>query len=203
MYLQHDPTTIPFSSITNPGVFYSEVSKIPGKALLQVPFSPQVSATQNGLLYQIYHQKRTINGHAPWVKRVRPPEWDRWIQQNSFLQGLAQYERGKLSGDWEFKAEDLQELLDLGVNIIVIDPELFPIILNPLVTGYRDLFQQLLGDPILTHEGAVAFRLDQWDGKTSLDVYGWTWPKGLNPGGNDRPLMSPLPDNSILRARRQ
>lgn len=189
-----DPTRVFQSPAKLPPAFYVELAAQPGELLLQLPFSPRAASTQTPLIYQLFHRKRTINGHAPWVDRVRPPAWDQLVAQNSFLAGLAAYEAG-----WpeerilRFDPKDLQTLIDQGFGLIVVDSEHFAFPLRPLADGYRDLLEQLFGPPVHRHKRAWAWSTAGWSGAAELTPKRWAWPAGLHPGNGTQPLSAMRP----------
>ena len=135
-----------------------------------------------------------INGHAPWVDRVRPPAWDRLVADNTLLAGLAAYEQGWPEGKiWRFDPEDLKALTDQGLGLLVVDNEHFAFPLRPLAEGYRDLFEQLFGPPVARHKRAMAWSAANWTGKTELHPKPWRWPPGLHPGNGSQPLTAMRP----------
>ena len=59
-----------------------------------------------------------------WVDRVRPPLWDQTIQQNKLLSSLQNLKQAK-KGKSNFSAKDMTHLRELGVDLVVLDRELF------------------------------------------------------------------------------
>ncbi|MCB9743609.1 MAG: hypothetical protein H6740_13495 [Alphaproteobacteria bacterium] len=210
--LAGEPVRIHQSAVKLPPELYVQISALPGEVLLSLPFSPQLASTQTPLIYQLYHQKRMLNGHAPWVDRVRPPAWDRMIAENSFLAGLAAYERAEPGwpgpdGVWRFEAADLQRLIDEGLAVIVVDMEHFPLRARPLVEGLRATFDALFGSPAVRDKRAWAWETSGWTGEGEVEPPPWSWPPGLRPGSGTQSVnalrsASPTfdPDSDIGRA---
>jgi len=199
LLLQRDPIHLHYSSIT-PSPFHEGLAELPGEVLLGLPFTPQVANSQLPLAYQLWHGKKMLNGHAPWVRRVRPPAWDALLEDNSFLAALGDYERGRLDGTLSFQAADLEALSDLGLEVIWIDRELFPVRLHDCVRNLEGMLTELFGEPALAESRRAAWLVSDWTGVTTLDAPIWHWPDRLRQGGNDTPLLSRLPENSFFQA---
>ncbi len=200
LLLQKDPIHLHYSRIS-PSTFYPQLQELPGKVMLGLPFTPQVANSQLPLIYQLWHGKKMINGHAPWVQRVRPPAWDARLQDNSFLAALATYERGEnTSGTLSFVAGDLQALQEEGLGLIVIDRELFPVKLADAHQGLVTVLTGLFGEPVLAEEDRAVWDPASWNGLLAVPAPSWKWPERLRHGGRDTPLMSRLPTNSHLQA---
>ncbi len=199
LLLQRDPIHLHYTSIT-PSPFHEALGELPGEVLLGLPFSPQVANSQLPLAYQLWHGKKMINGHAPWVSRVRPPAWDVLLEENSFLQALADYERGLSGPTLSFQARDLADLRADGLSIIWIDRELFPVRLHDCVRNLETLLTELFGEPVLEESRRAAWLVANWTGTTTVEAPAWEWPEKLRRGGNDTPLLSRLPENSFFQA---
>ncbi len=130
---------------------YTQLARLEGQILLELPLEPSLVTTQQSLTYQQQvHGKTLVNGHAAWVDRVRPEEWERWTTDNSFLKMLRTHERGLQVGPFAFLPEDVYALRDLGVRYLVVNREYLPGPLYPLADSYRTIFGQLFGDPVYT-----------------------------------------------------
>ncbi len=201
LLLQKDPIHLHYTRVT-PAPFHQALADQPAEVLLGLPFTPQVANSQLPLVYQLWHGKKMVNGHAPWVRRVRPPAWDERLRDNSFLAALAAYERGDLAeGTLSFGATDLQALRDDGLAWIWLDRELFPVRLAEAHSGFAAILTALFGEPVLTGPDRAAWSTAAWTGATEVPAPAWTWPERLRHGGRDTPLMSRLPTNSFLEAR--
>lgn len=186
---QGDPVQVSSSPVALPPTLHSQLAALPGELVLHLPFTPEVASTQTPLIYQLYHQKRMINGHAPWVGRVRPPAWDRLLVDNSLLAALAAWERGQLQGQLTFDPDDLEALRGQGLAYIVLEREQYPLALRALYEGTRGLLGQLFGEPVLHQKDGAVYALERWSGQADVVVSRWTWPVGLRPGGQrDQPL---------------
>jgi hypothetical protein len=200
LLLQKDPIHLHYTRIID-SPFHQRLGELPGEVLLGLPFTPQVANSQLPLIYQLWHGKKMINGHAPWVSRVRPQAWDDRIRDNGFLAALAAYERGDLRSEFlSFSAADLQQLRTEGLDTIWLDRELFAVRLSDPWQGLQVILTALFGEPVLAEEGRAAWALSNWTGETSVPAPVWTWPAKLRRGGRDTPLMSRLPTNSFLKA---
>jgi hypothetical protein len=159
--------------------------------LAQAPLAPSVASSQAPLMFQLLHGKTLLGGHAPWVDRVRPPAWDAFVRGNSFLVALQQLERAKLTdGALRFRAADLESLRSRGLRLWVVDPQLFPAELAPLVAAYGSVLGQLFGAPVASDPGgARAWDAARWDGVTAEARFvPWMWPVGLGRPAKGLPL---------------
>ncbi len=200
LLVQKDPIHLHYTRVM-PSTFHTQLADQPGDVLLGLPFSPQVSNSQLPLIYQLWHGKKMINGHAPWVRRVRPAAWDAQLADNSFLAALAAYERGDTNdGTLTFQGSDLDALRDQGLALIWLDRELFPVRLSDAWTGLQVVLTGLFGEPVLAEGDRAAWATARWNGQTGVPAPVWTWPDRLRHGGQDTPLMSRLPTNSFLQA---
>ena len=153
------------------------------------------------MIYQLWHGKKMINGHAPWVRRVRPEAWDERLRDNSFLAALADYERGEnTTGTLRFDAGDLLALRAEGLALVWLDRELFPVRLTEAWTGLEVVLTHLFGDPVLADNDRAAWAVSGWTEQVEVPAPIWDWPDRLHHGGRDTPLMSRLPKNSFLQA---
>ncbi|MCK6521551.1 hypothetical protein L6R49_08925 [Myxococcota bacterium] len=190
MRLQSEPVQVSQSVVALPPQTYAPLAALPGEVLLQLPFSPKVASTQTPLIYQLFHRKKLLSGHAPWVDRVRPPEWDRLVAENSFLAGLMAYEEARLSGTWRFEAEDLQALIDRGFSHVVVDQEHYPLPLRALFSGTQRLMEQLFGKPVHRGPRAMVYATSGWSGRTEVQLPPWTWPREVQPGDGSQALRA-------------
>ena len=181
--LQGAPWNAQFSKVVAPEPFYAAVATLPGARLIEPPLAPQLASSETPLIYQIYHGKQLVNGHAEWVDRVRPDAWDAFVAGNSFLSGMQKLERGELAGDFVFEAADLQALLDQDVRIMVLNREYFPVTFSGLITSYTELFTGLFGAPVEGGKRAKAWDMKAWNGSTSVVIPRFSWPTGVRRGG--------------------
>jgi len=186
------------SSISLPPLLYQSLGQKDGEMLLQTPLNPRLNSTQTPLITQFFHKKKMLNGHAPWVDRVRPKAWDSLVENNSFLAGLKDFEGGKRKGKVEFKAEDLNELVDFGLRYLVVDQEFYLLKLRPLVASTRSAFRDLFGPPVLRGKRAWVFDTANWNQKTTFDFPQWTWPKGLHPGKDGQTINGRRPPSVLF-----
>jgi hypothetical protein len=189
------------SPIQLPPSLYVQLSTLEGESLLQTPLNPRITAVQTPLIYQLFHKKKMLNGHAPWVDRVRPPKWDALLKDNSFLAALVAYEEAQISGEISFKAEDLQTLRDQGLRHLVVDQEFYVLKLRPLVDGTKAAFAELFGPPILRGKRAWVYDTDNWSGESHLVLAEWTWPKRLRPSHDGQALSGRRPPSALFSSQ--
>lgn len=190
MRVQAEPVSVSQSPVALPPQTYAPLAQLPGEVLLQLPFSPKVASTQTPLIYQLYHRKKLLSGHAPWVDRVRPPEWDRLVAENSFLAGLMAYEEARLSGVYRFEAADLQTLIDQGFSHVVVDQEHYPLPLRGLFGGTLGAMEQLFGEPVHRGPRAMVFATAGWTGQVEVTLQAWSWPPGVRAGDGSQALRA-------------
>ena len=179
LWLQGDrPFHIFHTPIQTSHSVYTTLSTLEGDAIWQPPISPKIANSQKPLLQQLVHHKKMLQGHALWVDRVRPTEWDRMVQENSLLYSLQQYETAD-NFQIDISSPDIKELLEMGVAYIVLDRELFPKILPQIWYGYEQACRELFGKPVLQGDFVFVWSIENWTGVTSLELSRWTMPKGF------------------------
>jgi hypothetical protein len=191
------PFSVHSSEVDLPPKAYVELADLPGNVILQPPLSPKAAYSQVPLLFQLYHGKRLFSGHALWVDRVRPPRWDKLVRENGFLSSMVSFEEGLSEGVFQFEPKDLGALRNLGVDLFVLDDELFSRHMGKVVIGYRNLCNQLFGRPVLEVDGVMVWDLQNWKGKEAASLPGWTWPDFLPQGDGSRPLPGPRYDSRV------
>ncbi len=189
LQLQGAPWHAQFSHVIAPEPFYVKVQKLPGRRMIEPPLAPEVASSETPLIYQLYHHKQLVNGHAEWVDRVRPDAWDTFVAGNSFLTEMQALERGKVEGPFTFRAADLQALLDQDVRVMVLNREYFPVAFSPLVSSYGSIFESLFGLPVATGKRTRAWDMSTWNGKTEVTFPVFAWPANVQPGGPDLSIM--------------
>ncbi|MEC8424219.1 MAG: hypothetical protein VX000_10615, partial [Myxococcota bacterium] len=197
---QGAPTRVPLTAMRLPPPVYPELATRSPGVLLEPPLSPELSGTQHHLLLQRWHGHALLTGHAPWVERVRPPAWDRFIEENSFLSALQALERGELGdGPLSFDPLDLTSLRQAGLQTVTVNRAALPLKARPLVEAYVVLFDGLFGPAIARAPGIWAWDVDGWDGETSTVVLpSWSWPDALRRGGPEAPLVARRPRSQIF-----
>jgi hypothetical protein len=186
-----------------PPVYAALADRDPG-VLVQPPLAPETSGAQDILLFQRFHGKTLLTGHAMWVDRVRPDAWDDFVAGNSFLTVLQRLERGGLPPAADGKAfvsfapQDLQALLDQGVRWFVVDRTSFTFPLQPVVLAYRSLFDTLFGEPVLRDQGVWAWDARNWTGAHEARVPEFFWPADISPAGPEMPMSGRRPKSNIL-----
>ena len=194
------PTRVPLTAVRLPPPVYPELAARAPGVLFEPPLSPELSGTQQHLLYQRWHGHALLTGHAPWVARVRPAAWDRFVAENSFLAAAQALERGQL-GDapFAFEAADLAALRDGGLRTVTLNRATLPLKAKPLVRAYAALFDALFGAPIARAPGVWAWDVGAWDGHTRVVALPpWRWPADLGRGGPEAPLVARRPRSQVF-----
>lgn len=176
-----------------PTPFYAGVASLPGEVLLELPLSPEMSASQAPLGYQLQHQKTLLTGHAMWVDRVRPDAWDHFVATNSFLAAFIELEHGNLTDRFEFQSADLASLRTDGLSIISVNREYLPLKFGPLIGAYEQVLTDLFGAPAVSEPSAKAWVVDGWTGADNAEFTEFRLQdapppsEGSLPGGGQRP----------------
>ncbi len=177
---------------TAPGAL-SEIAELSQGVVLQPPLAPQAAGSQIPLLFQIFHKKTLLSGHAPWVDRVRPEQWDHIARQNTYLSALMSMERGDIKGELRFDPEDLATLIDQGLRWLVLDRSTFPFSLQSAVKAHRSAADALFGAPIIRAKGLKVWDMHKWNGESHIVIPLVVWPEDLPHAGPERPLTSRRP----------
>ncbi len=196
--LQHAPWHAQFSKVKLPHPFYSKLAELPGEIIVELPLAPEVASAQTLLIYQLFHKKILLNGHALWVERVRPDAWDVFVAENSFLTELQKLERAELPGQFKFRGEDLQKLTDKGVRYYTLNQEYYPVVLREAVTAEREILDRLFGEPVLKEGGVSAWDAQRWTGEEEVEFPAFDWPKNLRKGGPTLALQAPRPGSPVF-----
>lgn len=176
------------SVLTLPHPLYEKLQRMEGEILLQTPLHPERTTSQVPLIAQLTHKKRLINGHAPWVERVRPPEWDKLLESNSFFSALVAYEAGEIDGEVAFAEEDLETLKSMGLRYLVVDQELYVLPLKSLSVGTRAAFQKLFGPPVIQEKRSWVFDIENWRGESFFQFDSWRAPSEEQLGRPGQPM---------------
>jgi hypothetical protein len=174
------------------------LSTMESGVLLEPPLSPEVAGTQQHLIYQRVHGKTLMSGHALWVDRVRPQEWDSFVSSNSWLAALQDMETARLDGPIRFDAEDIRALDAQGLRWISLNREYFTFPMKELVTRYRTVFDALFGRPVIRDKGLWVYDIRNYTGVEEVDIEVWNWPPGVGTGGTDLPLHGRRPKNEVF-----
>ena len=182
-----------------PVEIYQQFSDLDEGGIWQPPINPAVANSQAPLIFQLVHSRPMLNGHALWVDRVRRPEWDDFVQSNPLLRAMHQFERAEHSKELVLEKADIDALLSVGVRYLVIDQELFPTRLSPILRGYREIGRKLFGKPVLENSGVWVWDLKRWNGTRRVSMLGWEWPSDVLPGENGRRLRIRNHRSKVLR----
>jgi len=195
------PVVLKSSPVENPPPVFAGLAEHDAAVLLTVPFLPGTTASQAPLAYQLFHRKKMLGGHAPWVDRVRPAAWDRWVRRNSFLAALSRLESGRGPHTLSFEAEDLQDLVSYGLGLLVLDRSLIPVELRGLTDTYTRVLGELFGAPVVREQGVLVFETGQWNGAVSVEDAGFSWPSLLERPGPNQVLRGRRPRNPVFQPR--
>ena len=201
LMLQGLPVVLKSSPLENPPLVYAGLAQHDATVLLSVPFLPGTTSSQAPLAYQLFHRKTMLNGHAPWVDRVRPAAWDSWVQENSFLSALSRLESGRGEHTLSFEAADLQTLISEGLGLLVLDRSLFPVEVRGLAETYTQVFTVLFGAPVYREQGVLVFESRHWTGAVAVENAGFSWPSLLERPGPNQVLGGRRSRNPVFEPR--
>ncbi|MDP2308788.1 MAG: hypothetical protein Q8P18_22395 [Pseudomonadota bacterium] len=204
--VQGAPWRAQFSKADLSDSFYPLLRDLPGTLLIEPPLAPGVVSAQTTLVYQLLHGKALLAGHAMWVARVRPDEWDTFVAANSFLTEMQRLDRGELADTFTFREADLRALIDAGALTYVVNQEYFPLVLRPLVNAYDALFTSLFGAPVHAGKRVKAWDASAWKegGGTepglmaTVPIPPFVWPGALHFGGPTLSLQAPRPPSIVF-----
>lgn len=172
-----------FTALQWPPAVYPALAEQDDGVLIEPPLWPGMASAQQHLLYQRVHHKPLLSGHGLWVDRIRPPAWDQFVEENTFLVAMQRLEAGELGSTFSFAAADLMALRRQGVRWFSLNRELFPLRTQAVVSTYRTVAEGLFGEPILRAPQIQIWDMQEWNGATSVSIEAWVWPEGLAPGG--------------------
>ncbi len=182
-----DLRLIKLSPADVPPPAYVALGELPDGVVLEPPLAPAASASTTLILFQIWHRKPLLGGHALWVDRVRPDAWDEAMAASPFLSGLMAWELGELAGD-ELPTDDLPELLEQGVRYLVVNPEHFHRRLARCLKGYYALGRRLAGVPVIREGTIEIFDLTNYRPGEPVRAPANPWPRGFQRSGPEHPF---------------
>ena len=162
-------------SYWRPPAAYEALGALPEGHLLELPLSAALTRSQPSLSYQWLHHRTLVNGHAMWVKRVRPAAWDEWLAHQPLLDALRRFEDGTLSGPFTLPDGAVASLRAQGLRYLSVNPEFYPGELSPLGAFEADLLHELFGEPVIEDANLAVWDLEGWTGSASLSLPRW-WP---------------------------
>ena len=193
----------PFQALNSPVELpievYQDIADLEGDVLLTPPLSPKLAKSQAALLFQLFHHKRLLTGHALWVDRVRPTKWDDLIDNHVLLKAMQKFENGENPDPVVLSQGDLVSLWDLGVDWIVLDAELFLQSANPVLNGYVQVLTELFGAPILQKDHVWVFNSHTWTRQSTVSFPKWHWPQGSTLGDGRHSANGLLNPSKVLQ----
>ena len=194
---QSAPTRVQLMRVDMDASLLAPLASMEPGVLMEPPLSPRVAGTQQHLMYQTLHGMPLLSGHALWVDRVRPPEWDRFVGENSWLSGLVEMEEGRLEGPLRFESSSVRMLEEAGLRWIAIHREYFP--LADLRHRYQEVFDAMFEDPVIRdNKGIRIYDIRNYTGIEEIDLEPWTWPEGVHLGGDDQPMSGRRPRSEVF-----
>jgi hypothetical protein len=191
LQLTNDLARLPMSRWETPA-FYVELGELPDGVVAELPLSPRLSGHQQLLVYQLVHGKTLLNGHAMWVDRVRPDEWDARVEANSFLRSWIVWEEGQADG-LSFEEADLRALSGDGLRWITLNREYVP---KTMREPYEQALRELFGAPVVEDgRRAAVWDLQAWTGASELTLPRMRLDPGTRPANGLQPLVGTLPES--------
>ncbi|MFN7146518.1 MAG: hypothetical protein ACK4YP_22275 [Myxococcota bacterium] len=182
-----------------------EMRALPEGLLLDLPVAPELRIAQQHLTLQSLHGHDLLDGHAMWVDRVRPAEWDAWMAESSFLTELARFERGKAIPEdparvdrFVYDVADIARLRDAGLRWIVVWDEMFAEDIDELPGHLRTLLEQLLGAPVVSGDGLTVYDLQGHREDGDVPAPDWDWPTGVRIGDGSSRMTDALPASILV-----
>ncbi len=183
----------------------SEFRALPDGLVLHLPMAPALRIAQQHLTLQSLHGHHLLDGHAMWVDRVRPAEWDAWVADSSFLTELARFERGEaIPSDparvdrFVYEVEDIAELRAAGLRWIVVWDEMFAADVEELPDHLRTLLEQLFGPPTVAGDTLTVYDLHHHREDGNVPAPDWDWPKGVETGDGSSRMTDELPASILV-----
>jgi hypothetical protein len=153
-----------------PPAAYRALAELEPGNVAELPLFHAIARTESSISYQWVHGRTLVNGHAMWVDRVRPGEWDAWIATQPLLDALVRFEQGELSGAWSLPAG--AEPVDLAaVRYVTLNREYFPGELAPLMRHHAKMLTAWYGPPVVATGGVRV-----WDLSRRVGDGTWTFP---------------------------
>ena len=171
----HTPIEFPIAE-------YQDVQQLEGRVIWSPPLNPKVANTQLPLLFQMVHKKKLLTGHALWVDRVRPKDWDILIASHPLLSCLQEYELGGIEKQCVFNEQDILALHSMGIDLIVLDSTIFPRSFMGLVPNPANTYEDIFGSPIYRSKGLRVWSTKNWTGILHISLPNWTIPAGTSLG---------------------
>ena len=131
-----------------------------------------------------------------WVDRVRPKAWDAFIADNSLLSTLSSYEIGE-GNVLTITDEDIESLQAHGMTLLVLDAKLFPRTLMGLVPNLAKVYTNLFGQPIYRGDQLRVWSIDNWSGKTLVELPIWTLSSNATLGDGRHKMPDPVDGRGV------
>lgn len=181
---------------------------LPEGGFVELPAAPELWIGQQHLELQTFHRRKLFDGHAMWVDRVRPDEWDSFVKKNSFLAEVQRFERGRPIPEdparvlrFEFESDSLDEIAALGLRWLVVWDELYAPAIKALPKHEKKLFAEVFGAPVVEGEGMAVFDLEAVKA-SSVAAPRWEWPEDVKTGDGSTRMTDDLPESTILELTR-
>jgi hypothetical protein len=171
-----------------PPAAYQALSALPEGALLELPMAVGLAQTQQSLSYQWIHGRTLVNGHAMWVRRVRPAAWDAWVTSHPLLSAILLREEGTLAAPVAVGA-DIERLRGEGVRFLSVNTEFFPGELAALSDDHVVLLTALFGSPVVDVDSLKVWDIAAYTGLAEVPVAGFVPPANYLADGSRMPVL--------------
>lgn len=203
LWAQNDLEPVVTTPLNMPPTPYEQLHKLPPGGVIQLPIQPKLSSSQSALFYQLFHHRPMLNGHAQWVDRVRPKEWDSAVSSNILLASIQSYSSPDSIRRLECSSSAIEELSGWGIRYIILDPSFYPRAMSSLLIGLEEGLNQMFGDPVLRLESVLVWDVLAWNSLVSVDVSHWEWPSTLKPSDGSHAIHTPMNINPMLSPKDQ
>ena len=111
------------------------------------------------LWMQVHHEQPTTGGLGEHLPAHRPPGYQDYIDNNQLLAMLSGISTAQTSGD-RIRPRAVQALIDDGLRWAVVDPWTYGDPNGQVVRAYLSAFYALWGEPDLTEDKVMAWRIE-------------------------------------------
>lgn len=185
----------------------AKVEALPEGGIVDLPASPELWIAQQHLTLAEEVHRQLLEGHAMWVDRVRPDEWDAMIKANSFLAEVQRFERGQPDLEdptrvdrFEYDPKSCDALVTLGIRWVVVWDELFAPAISELPDKLNTVLPKVLGKPVIAETGYTVYDLTTHESTGVVPAPIWSWPAGVKTGDGSSRMTDALPESQLLES---
>lgn len=202
---RHAMVAITTSRLKPAPAWFDQMKALPEGALLDLPAAPELWIAQQHLTLQSLLGRRLFEGHAMWVDRVRPDDWDELVKNNSFLAEMQRFERGKAEMEdptradrFEYDPASVDALVALGVRWLTVWDELYAPSIGDLPDQTNKLLPRVFGEPVVKGKGMAVYDLTKHETTGVVPAPIWMWPAGTKVGDGSSRMTDELPESTLV-----